>query len=139
MASGLKGGGGESAIGFPVLLDGSDAAEKAGFVHGAAIDGEAVGGERRGLIDFGRHHLGTDPVGHLDAAQRMAVLNGDDAEANGLAGFIAPIGPVGGDANLNGADAVLGDERERQEGRGGRIEAWLDLTRYRGRLCSCSR
>ncbi len=106
----VKSGGGESAVRFPVLLDSSDASEKAGFVHGAAIDGEALGGERRGLIDFRRHHLGTDPVGHLDATQRVAVLNGEDAEANGLAGFIAPIGAVGGYANLNRADAVLGDQ-----------------------------
>src|ERR1700687_5611447 len=68
-----KGGGCESAVGFSVLLDASNASEKAGLLHGAALDGEAIVSERRGLIDFGRHHLWTDPVGHLDAAQRMAV------------------------------------------------------------------
>jgi hypothetical protein len=38
----VKGGGCESAVGFPVLLDGRDASEKAGFVQGAALDGEAA-------------------------------------------------------------------------------------------------
>ena len=46
----------------------------------------------------------------------MAVLYGDDAEADGLAGFIAPVGPVGGDPNLNRADAVLGGQREGKKG-----------------------
>jgi hypothetical protein len=46
----------------------------------------------------------------------VAVLYGDDAEPDGLAGFITPIGPVGGDTNLNSADAVLGDEREGKKG-----------------------
>ena len=109
---GVKGGGRESAICFSVLLDGSDASKKAGFVHGAAIDSEAFGGERRSLIDFRRHHLGTDPVGHLDTAQRVAVLNGDDAKANGPAGIIAPIRPIGGHPNLDGTDAILCDQRE---------------------------
>jgi hypothetical protein len=37
-------------------------------------------------------------------------------EADGLAGFIAPIGPVGRDPNLNSADAVLGDPSEGKNG-----------------------
>ena len=49
----------------------------------------------------------------------VAILDGDDAEADGLAGFIAPIGPVGGDANLNGADAVLGEQGESKKGEEG--------------------
>ena len=111
----LKGGGCKCAVGFPVLLDRGDAAEKAGLVHGAAFDGDAIGGERRGLIDFRRHHLGTDAVGHLDAVQRVAILDGDDTEADRLSGFIAPIGPVGRDAKLHGTDAVLGEQREGKE------------------------
>jgi hypothetical protein len=46
----------------------------------------------------------------------MAVLHGDDAEADRLAGFIAPIGPVGGDADLNRADAFLRGRRKEQNG-----------------------
>ena len=46
----------------------------------------------------------------------MAVLHGDDAEADRLAKFIAPIGPVGGNPNLNSADAVLGGRREGKDG-----------------------
>jgi hypothetical protein len=111
-----KGGGGESAVGFPVLLDGCNASQKARFVHGAAIDSQAILAEHRGLIDFGRHHLGTDAVGHLNAAQRVAVLYGDDAELDRLAGFIAPIGPVRGDPHLNRAGAVLGNERKDKNG-----------------------
>jgi hypothetical protein len=46
----------------------------------------------------------------------VAVPYGDDPEADGPAGFIAPIGPVGRDANLDSADAVLGEEREGKNG-----------------------
>ena len=103
-----KGRGCESAIRFPVLFNDSDAPEEAGFLHSAALNRDTVGGEHRSLIDFRRHHLGTDPVGQLDTAQRVPVLNCGDAKANGLAGFITPIGPVGGHSNLNGTDPVLG-------------------------------
>src|SRR6185369_9403871 len=37
-------------------------------------------------------------------------------ETDGLAGFIAPIGPVRGDPNLNRADAVLGGQGEGKNG-----------------------
>jgi hypothetical protein len=113
---GLEGGGGESAIRAAVLLDGRDAAEKARFVHRPSVDGEAVGGEGRGLLDRGRHHLGADAVVHLDAGERVAVAGGDDAEADGLAGFVAPVGPVGGDADLDRADAVLGSHGKGEKG-----------------------
>ena len=49
-----KGGGCEAAVGFPVLLDGSNASEKAGFVHGAALDREPVVSERRFLEWIGK-------------------------------------------------------------------------------------
>ena len=49
----------------------------------------------------------------LDTGHRVPVLDGDDAEANRLARLIAPIGTVGGDANLNGTDALLSEKRER--------------------------
>src|SRR6185295_10062216 len=83
-----------------------------------------------------RHHLGTDPVGHLDAAQRMAVLDGYDVKADRLPGFITPIGPVGGDTDLNSADAVLRGERNDGK-KGEKGESKHDLTRYRSRLDTC--
>ena len=46
-------------------------------------------------------------------------LYGHDAKADELAGFIAIIGAVSGDADLNGADAVLGGQgqyEKRDEG-----------------------
>ena len=71
-----------------------------------------AGAQRRGLIDSRRHHLGADSVTHLGTALCVPVLNGGDAEPNGLVWLIAPIGPVGRQANLNSADAILGDERK---------------------------
>ena len=56
----------------------------------------------------------------------VAVLYRSDVEADGLAGFVAPIGPVGGDANLNCADAVLGDEREGKKGEEGESKHGLN-------------
>lgn len=49
----------------------------------------------------------------------MSILNGDDAKTNRPAGFIAPIGPVSGDANLDGADPILreeGQSKKEEEG-----------------------
>lgn len=118
-AFGREGGGGEGPVGFAVLFDGGDAAEEAGFGEGAAVDGEALGGEVDGLVDFWREHFGTDAVGDFKAGDGVAVLDGDDAEADGLAGGVAPIGVVSGDAELEGADAVLGEEGEGEEGEKG--------------------
>jgi hypothetical protein len=57
----------------------------------------------------------------------VAVLYSNDAKADGLTGFIAPVGPVGGDANLNGADAVLGDQREGEKGEDDESKHGLEL------------
>ena len=46
----------------------------------------------------------------------MAVLYGHNAESDGLAGFIKPVGPVGRDPNLNSTDAVLGGAGEGKDG-----------------------
>jgi len=109
---GCEGGGGESSVCLPVLLDDGDTAEEARFVHGAAVDCEAVSCERGGLIDFGQHRLRADSVRHFDAGERVSVLHGGDVETNGLAGLVAPVGVLGGNANLNGSDALLGKQGE---------------------------
>src|SRR5204862_5234497 len=105
----VKGRGSESTVASPVLLDGSDTSKKTWFLHGAAINGDTVGAYGSGLINFRSDHLRTDPVRHLNAGQSVSVLNDADAEAHWLAKFIPPIGSVGGHANLDGTDAILGD------------------------------
>ena len=46
----------------------------------------------------------------------MAIAYGDDAEADRLARFVAPIGPISGDANLNSANTVLGEQWNSKQG-----------------------
>ena len=90
-------------------------------------------GRGRGSLDRGRHHLGTDPVRHLGAPQSVAVPHGGDAEADGLARFISPIGPVGGDANLHGTDIILCKQGQGKSGEQRESKHRADLTRYRGK------
>jgi len=124
---GLEGGGGEAPIGLAVEFDCSDATQEAGFVHGAGVDSDAFPSKGGSLVDFWRHHLGTDFVGDLEADYRLSVLDGNDSEADRLPGFIAPIGMIGRDSNLNCADTALRDERERKEGEQNELEHEMNL------------
>ena len=77
------------------------------------------------MVNFRGHHFGSNAISDFGSDEGVAVLDRLDPKADGLAGFVAPVGVVGGDADLDRADPVLGEDREGESGMEGKAKHGL--------------
>jgi hypothetical protein len=101
---------------FPAFeFQGGDAAQEAGFRHGAPTEPQAFGREGDSLLLHCRHHLRADLVRDRDSLQRESVPRRVDIKRDRFPDGVCPTFPIRPRAQLYCADVVLRKSRQGRE------------------------